>query len=128
MPEEKPLQKEIDELLKAMAAVTPPPQAPTETPTGARRAEAARGPVATLELLKDVALNVRIELGRARMSVEDVLRLGAGAVVELDRLAGEPVDVYVNERLAARGELLVVEDQIAVRITEVVSLSSPPEK
>jgi flagellar motor switch protein FliN/FliY len=117
MADEKPLQKEIDELLKAMAASPAPAAAPAAEPS--RRAE-ARGPSATVEILKDVALNVRIELGRTRMSVEDLLRLSAGSVVELDRLAGEAVDVYVNEKLAARGELLVVDDRLAVRITDLV--------
>ncbi len=130
MPEEKPLQKEIDDLLKAMSAVAP--TQPTTVPaidTGAptRRIE-SRGMVATLDLLKDVALKVRIELGRSRMTVEDLLRLGAGSVVELDRLVGEPVDLYVNDRLAARGDLIVVDDHIAVRVTELISLAGTAEK
>lgn len=129
MPEEKPLQKEIDELLKAMAAMSPPPAAPPSVgeALAPRRVE-PRGAVATLDLLRDVGLTLRIELGRARMSVEDLLRLGAGSVVELDRLVGEPVDLYVNDRLAARGELIVVEDQLAVRVTEVIGLSGGAEK
>jgi len=73
-----------------------------------------------LELLSDVNLRVKIELGRTRMLVEDVLRLGEGAVVELDKLAGDPVDVYVNERHIARGEVLVLNDNFCVRINEIV--------
>src|SRR5690606_31208934 len=60
-----------------------------------------------IDLLADVNLNVKIELGRTRMLVEDVLRLGEGSVVELDKLAGDPVDIYVNDRPVARGEVLV---------------------
>ncbi len=79
-----------------------------------------------LDLLSDVNLNVKIELGRTRMLVEDVLRLGEGAVVELDKLAGDPVDVYVNERHIARGEVLVLNDNFCVRINEIVQ--SPVEQ
>jgi len=75
-----------------------------------------------LELLSDVQMNVRIELGRTRMFVEDVLRLGDGAVVELDKLAGDPVDVFVNDRKVARGEVLVLNDNFCVRISEVLDL------
>lgn len=74
-----------------------------------------------IDLLADVNLNVKIELGRTRMLVEDVLRLGEGSVVELDKLAGDPVDVYVNDRQVARGEVLVLNDNFCVRINEIVS-------
>ncbi len=75
----------------------------------------------SIELLKDVGLQVKIELGRSRMLIEDVLRLGEGSVVELDKLAGDPVDVYVNDRLVARGEVLVLNDDFCVRVNEIVS-------
>jgi flagellar motor switch protein FliN/FliY len=74
-----------------------------------------------IELLSDVNLNVKIELGRTRMLVEDVLRLSEGAVVELDKLAGDPVDVYVNDRPVARGEVLVLNDNFCVRINEIIA-------
>jgi flagellar motor switch protein FliN/FliY len=82
-------------------------------------AKAAGGPI---ELLKDVDLQVKIELGRTRMLIEDVLRLAEGSVVELDKLAGDPVDVYVNEQLVARGEVLVLNDNFCVRINEIVTV------
>jgi len=75
----------------------------------------------TLGLLSDVNLNVKIELGRARMLVEDVLKLAEGAVVELDKLAGDPVDVYVNDQHVARGEVLVLNDNFCVRINEILA-------
>ncbi len=75
----------------------------------------------SIDLLRDVDLNVKIELGRSRMLVEDVLKLGEGSVVELDKLAGDPVDVFVNERLVARGEVLVLNDNFCVRINEIVA-------
>jgi flagellar motor switch protein FliN/FliY len=77
--------------------------------------------VSSIELLRDVELNVKIELGRARMLVEDVLKLSEGSVVELDKLAGDPVDVFVNERLVARGEVLVLNDNFCVRVNEIVA-------
>lgn len=78
-------------------------------------------PQGGLELLADVNLNVKVELGRTRMYVEDVLRLGEGSVVELDKLAGDPVDIYVNDCAVARGEVLVVNDNFCVRISEIIS-------
>jgi flagellar motor switch protein FliN/FliY len=75
---------------------------------------------ATLELVRDVQLDLKIELGRTRMPLEDVLRLRREAVVTLDKLAGDPVDVYANGRLIARGEVLVLNDNFCVRVTELV--------
>ncbi len=77
-----------------------------------------------IDLLSDVNLNVKIELGRTRMLVEDVLKLSEGAVVELDKLAGDPVDVYVNDRPVARGEVLVLNDNFCVRINEIIRSSN----
>lgn len=81
----------------------------------------ASGEKATLELLRDVDLEVRIELGRTQMYLEDVLKLKRGAVVPLDKLAGDPVDVYVNGRLIARGEVLVLNDNFCVRVAELLT-------
>ena len=79
------------------------------------------GEKATLELLKDVDLNLRIELGRTQMYLEDVLKLKRGSVVTLDKLAGDPVDVFVNGRMVARGEVLVLNDNFCVRVTELLA-------
>jgi flagellar motor switch protein FliN/FliY len=75
----------------------------------------------SIELLRDVELNVKIELGRSRMLVEDVLKLSEGSIVELDKLAGDPVDVFVNDRLVARGEVLVLNDNFCVRVNEIIA-------
>ena len=81
-----------------------------------------------IELLSDVDLGVTIELGRTEMLVEDVLRLSKGSVVELDKLAGDPVDVRVNGRLVARGEVLVLNDNFCIRISEIIAnLDEPVE-
>jgi flagellar motor switch protein FliN/FliY len=74
-----------------------------------------------IELLMDVALEVSVELGRSHMPISDILALRTGSVIELDKLAGEPVDVSVNGTLIARGEVVVVDEKFGVRITEVVS-------
>jgi flagellar motor switch protein FliN/FliY len=81
----------------------------------------ASGEKATLELLSDVDLDLRIELGRTQMYLEDVLKLKRGSVVTLNKLAGDPVDVFVNGRMVARGEVLVLNDNFCVRVTELVS-------
>jgi len=74
-----------------------------------------------LDMLGDVELDVRVELGRCQMMVGDVMRLAPGNVVELDKLAGDPVDIHVNDRLVARGEVLVVNEDFCVRVNEIVS-------
>ncbi|MAC18737.1 MAG: flagellar motor switch protein FliN [Phycisphaerae bacterium] len=71
-------------------------------------------------MLGDVDLDVRIELGRTRMLVDDVLRLSPESVVELDKAAGDPVDIYVNGRHVARGEVLVLNENFCVRVSEIV--------
>ncbi|MHC4908349.1 MAG: flagellar motor switch protein FliN [Planctomycetota bacterium] len=78
------------------------------------------GDAAQLAMLNDVNLHVKIELGRTRMFVEDVLRLTANSVVELDKAAGDPVDIYVNDRHIARGEVLVLDETFCVRISEIL--------
>jgi flagellar motor switch protein FliN/FliY len=75
---------------------------------------------ATLELMRDVQLDLVIELGRTHMHLEDVLKLRQGAVVPLDKLAGDPADIYVNGRLIARGEVLVLNDNFCVRVAELI--------
>jgi flagellar motor switch protein FliN/FliY len=74
-----------------------------------------------LQLILDVAVTLALEVGRAKMSVRDLLQLAPGAVVELDRLAGEPLDVLVNGVRIARGEVVVVNEKFGIRLTDVVS-------
>src|SRR5256885_245395 len=134
-------QSAIEELLKGANFEDAPP---SDDPSAAAPANAAAGSavplvdaesmqlpsfqqvmrdaqVSSIDLLRDVDLNVKIELGRSRMLVEDVLKLGEGSVVELDKLAGDPVDVFVNDRLVARGEVLVLNDNFCVRVNEIVA-------
>jgi len=81
-----------------------------------------------LNLILDVSVTLALEVGRARMSVRDLLQLAPGAIVELDRLASEPLDVLVNGVRVARGEVVVVNEKFGIRLTEVVSPSERMEQ
>ncbi|PIE56946.1 MAG: flagellar motor switch protein FliN [Desulfobulbus propionicus] len=81
-----------------------------------------------LEFLFDVPLQVSVEVGRARILLRDLLQMGEGSIIELDKLAGEPLDLYVNSRLIARGEAVKVGDKFAIKLTEVVSQSDRLKK
>ena len=115
----------LDRAQQALASVDAPSAA---LPPGMRpfefRSLSGRPPStdsATLDLLRDVQLDLKIELGRTHMQLEEVLQLKTGAVVTLDKLAGDPVDIYVNGRLIARGEVLVMNDNFCVRVAELVA-------
>ena len=81
---------------------------------------AANTESATLELMRDVQLDMTIELGRTHMQLEELLKLKQGAVVPLDKLAGDPADIFVNGRLVARGEVLVLNDNFCIRVAELI--------
>ena len=85
----------------------------------ATRQAAGKGP--TLDLIMDVTLQVAVEVGRARMTIQDLLQLGAGSVVELQKLAGEPLDIYINGKPVARGEAVIVNEKFGVRLTDIIS-------
>lgn len=93
--------------------------APAAFELGELQAGEVNGPGQSLDLLGDVELDLRIELGRTMMRLEDVLELRGGSVVVLDKLAGDPVDIFVNGRLVARGEVLVMNDNFCIRVTEL---------
>jgi flagellar motor switch protein FliN/FliY len=115
----------LDQASQALASMDQPPAAlppgmkPFEfrslsgTPTSTQ--------AASLDLLRDVQLDLKIELGRTHMQLEEVLQLKKGAVVTLDKLAGDPVDIFVNGRLIARGEVLVLNDSFCVRVAELIA-------
>lgn len=81
-----------------------------------------------LEFLLDVPLQVSVEVGRTRILIKDLLQMREGYVLELDKLAGETLDVYVNQRLIARGEAVLVNDKFGLRLTDVVSPAERLEK
>ncbi len=74
----------------------------------------------TFDAVSDIPVNISVVLGKTNMQVSNLLKLGRGAVIELDRKVGEPIDIYVNSRLVARGEVVVVEDRIGVTMTEIM--------
>ncbi len=99
------------------------------TPPQASFAELAEGSdagsLAALSVLHGLTMPVAIELGRTRMSVQEILGLGRGSVIQLERLAGEPVDVFVGDRRFAEGEVVVVGEQFGVRVTRMLHAAGP---
>nr|MDH3099602.1 flagellar motor switch phosphatase FliY [Bacillus velezensis] len=83
--------------------------------------EAAQGSRNNLDMLMDIPLSVTVELGRTKRSVKEILELSAGSIIELDKLAGEPVDILVNQRIVAKGEVVVIEENFGVRVTDILS-------
>lgn len=81
-----------------------------------------------LDFILDIPLQVTVELGRTKLLVKDILQLSQGAVVELTKLAGEPLDIFVNSKLVARGEAVVVNEKFGVRLVDIVSPNERVEK
>lgn len=81
----------------------------------------ARTDFSKLKMILDVPLKVSVELGRTKMLVNDLLQLGQGSVIELDKIAGEPMEILINDKLVAMGEVVVVNEKFGVRLTDVVS-------
>jgi flagellar motor switch protein FliN/FliY len=112
----------------APAAPSAPAAAGAPGPTGIRPAQFADLGSATpvtpgsnnLDLVRDIQVRLSVELGRTEMVIQDILELTAGKVIELDRLAGEPLDIMVNGKLLAKGEVVVVDENFGVRITSII--------
>lgn len=85
---------------------------------------ASNSPLATMDLLLDVRVRLSVQLGRTQLSIREVIALGPGSVVELDKAANEPVDILVNDRLIAHGEVVVVDENFGVRVLDIVSPSA----
>ena len=85
-------------------------------------------PMKNLDFILDIPLQLTVELGRTKMLVKDVLQLNQGSVVELTKLAGEPLDVFVNSKLVARGEAVVVNDKFGIRLLDIVSPNERVDK
>jgi flagellar motor switch protein FliN/FliY len=115
-------QAQLDELLNSAVAQPQARKAPEPAPFQLNDLQNDPSGEAsnTMDLLSDVELDLRIELGRTQMRLEEVLHLRGGSVVALDKLAGDPVDVYVNGRLIAHGEVLVMNDNFCIRVTQLV--------
>jgi flagellar motor switch protein FliN len=132
---EKLAQGDVEYLLnqaeQALASVNAPTN--VELPSGVKpfklpdfAAGGSSTESATLDLIRDVELDLRIELGRTNMYLEEVLKLSKGSVVTLDKLAGDPVDIFVNGRLIARGEVLILNENFCVRVAELVVPEATP--
>ena len=108
----------VDERAKAegAGADASSPEDARRAPEGGRDGAGAAG----LGVVRDISVTMSMEVGRVRMTIAELMRLGEGSVVELDRLADEPLDVFVNGTLVARGEAVVVGERFGIRLTEVV--------
>jgi flagellar motor switch protein FliN/FliY len=115
----KPQPEEIKELLDDTEMETPP-VSESQEPKAATAAKDSR-PERGLEFLYDVPLQISVEVGRSKILLKDLLKMGEGYVIELDKLAGDPLDLYVNSRLIAKGEAVMVGDKFGIRLTDVVS-------
>ncbi|MFO0775901.1 MAG: flagellar motor switch protein FliN [Nitrospiraceae bacterium] len=120
---------DINEPVDWAAAGLPTP-APAAAPSPAPAATAVAGGGETtssgistrnLDVLLDIPMEVSVQLGATRMQIRELLQLGQGSVVELEKMAGEPLEVLVNQRLVARGEVVVVNEKFGIRLTDVVS-------
>jgi flagellar motor switch protein FliN/FliY len=108
--------------MTAARADQPSPSAPASATFADLGGAANQEPgSAGLEFLQDLVLPVSIEFGRTHMTIQDILELGRGSVIQLDRVAGEPVDIYVSDRKIGEGEVVVIGDQFGVRITRLVA-------
>lgn len=122
----KPQPEEIKELLDD-EGIDPIPETAHQEDKPVRSAgleQNERG----LEFLYDVPLQISVEVGRSRILLKDLLKMGEGYIIELDKLAGDPLDLYVNSRLIAKGEAVMVGDKFGIRLTDVVSPSDRIEQ
>ncbi len=87
----------------------------------AAKTQNVQPPVQSLDFILDVPLKVTVELGRARMAIREILQLTQGSVIELQKFAGEPLEVLVNDKLIARGETVVVNEKFGIRLTDIIS-------
>jgi flagellar motor switch protein FliN len=120
--------KDIDRPTSASRGVPPAAKVPDLSElqvTGAGRPPMPPGVPGSLDTLLDVSLPVAIEFGRTHMTVQEVLELGSGSVIQLDRMVGEPIDIYVSDRKLAEGEVVVIGEHFGVRITRIVAGAEP---
>jgi flagellar motor switch protein FliN/FliY len=124
MATDGPSQRVVDYDWEKALAETPGAQEPDMGGGGpdADAGQAAKGKGhQNLELLLDIPLEITAELGRAKMIINDLLQLGQGSVIELNKLAGEPLEIMINQKLIARGEVVVVNEKFGIRLTDVIS-------
>ena len=93
----------------------------TLTATASQRAERVESAPSKMDLILDVTLPVTVELGRARMQIQDILKLAPGSVIELDKSSGDPVDLFINDRPIAKGEVVIIDENFGIRLTSIVT-------
>lgn len=123
-PEDWGLGGDFDEALKEATGEgesSKPAAAINEPVLSPEDSRLAKTDFSKLKMILDVPLKVTVELGRTKMLVNDLLQLGQGSVIELDKIAGEPMEILINEKLVAMGEVVVVNEKFGVRLTDVVS-------
>lgn len=122
---QQPSQADIDALFAAGAPKADAPAAATAEPVGmtdfGAAVATATGAAAPLDTLLDVSLPVTIEFGKTSMTVQEILQLATGSVIQLQRMVGEPIDIYVSDRKLAEGEVVVVGEHFGVRITKILT-------
>ena len=127
-------QAQLDAMLAGAGAAPASPVSPASTPAAAAApaqkveiadfsfgAIAQGGESGKIDMILDVSIQISVELGRTRMPIKDLLNLVPGSVVELDKLAGDPLDIFVNDTLVAKGKVVVVDENFGIRITDLVS-------
>ena len=115
---DKEVEQGLEDVAKAAGDVA---QAAAEAASTAATTPVKKNPTRTLEFILDVALQVTVEVGRSRMTISDLLQLGQGSVVELEKLAGEPLDIFINGKPVARGEAVIVNEKFGVRLTDIIA-------
>jgi flagellar motor switch protein FliN/FliY len=127
------LQQDMDDWASALAeqtaATSPAPEEPAAPPSSAAAHvfqplvdNSAEGD-SDIDLIMDIPVQLSVELGRTKLTIKNILQLGQGSVVELDGLAGEPMDIFVNGYLIAQGEVVVVDDKYGIRLTDIITPS-----
>jgi flagellar motor switch protein FliN/FliY len=111
---ETAVEQGLEDVAKAASEVADAAAAAASSPV-------KKNPARTLDFILDVSLQVTVEVGRSRMTIHDLLQLGQGSVVELEKLAGEPLDIYINGKPVARGEAVIVNEKFGVRLTDIIS-------
>lgn len=113
--------------LTSLLGETSTTSSPTTTSSQPKKVKETISPIDpnNLELLLDAEMKLTVELGRTKMSIKDILNIGEGAVIELDKLYGEPVDILVNDKIIARGEIVIVNEDFGIKVTEFLN---PKEK
>ena len=121
LQELKDTETNVEESLESLGEIAKAAQNVAKSTSDTTNIVFSDGDSPTLDYILDVTLQVSVEVGRARMSIQDLLQHGQGAVVELSKIAGEPLDIYMNGKQVAKGEAVIVNEKFGVRVTDIIS-------